>query len=249
MKKKNRCDHYGLCVEGFAILFSSDPPGLTSFLNTLATDPCEIRNLVVAARAYGKDKGNCKPQRTRVILPLPAILILIDSLLAVRMHEICDVLPLPLVFFEGARTKRQCLDIAFSCQLFVEKGLDSKSVGAVAAGDVGRFYDSIKAFLVASWFVSQGLPPALAKAFVFLHSLPTVEINIEKSSTSVGARAIGLLTGSRSSNAAARGVIADCVLANAAFLFQKAFKPEDGVCMALASFIDNLYSFGRTLIS
>ena len=42
LKKKTRCDHYGLCIESFLILFSSDPTGLTSFLNSFATDPANF---------------------------------------------------------------------------------------------------------------------------------------------------------------------------------------------------------------
>ena len=82
----------------------------------------------------------------RAILPLPALLQIMDAALAKQVNVfINEVLPPCLGCWVGARPGTKALEIAHSLQSVIEKGMDMKSQSAVAQEDVQTFYDSLNA--------------------------------------------------------------------------------------------------------
>ena len=68
----------------------------------------------------------------------------------------------------------QCLDVAFTAQISIEKGLDLHSRGAIATADIRRYYDSINMVRFASFLIRKGCPLPLAIACLRVQMLPQV---------------------------------------------------------------------------
>ena len=163
-----------------------------------------------------------------------------------KINEVCDSVQVPYWYLECARKKRQVNDIAFAAQMFVEKGLDSHSVGGLAAADIARFYDGASALKVVEWLIGRGFHPRLAILYVRMHGETNIRLTVGSISSTIGHRSIGLLTGSRSANSGARAVMIDAVLAVQHEIEPLCFVSQSLKLIGIASFVDNLFAFGPT---
>ena len=113
----------------------------------------------------------------RAILPLSAVLVVCDCLLSERVRSWAEVnLPSPVGCLVGGKRHTQCLDVAHTAHLVIEKGLDDHSAGAITTFDIRRFYDSINPVRVARFLISRGMDPGTVAACVRVQSLPIVYI-------------------------------------------------------------------------
>ena len=97
----------------------------------------------------------------------------------------------------------------FPIVLAIEKGLDHFDEAAAAVADVRAFYDSLSPLLIARWLLDRGVPDILCGAFLRIHVIPRIRVQLDKTVFFLRARACGLLTGTRTANVAARIPIAD----------------------------------------
>ena len=197
-------------------------------------------------RVAAKVRGLISPTQTRAILPLPAVLGVVDVVLAKRMHTVIDTISATCSrsFLEASRKGRQILDITFPLTQVLEKGADEFGEAAVAQGDIKQFYDHIQPLKVAKWLSDNGLPWAESLTFLRLHSLPSIRLSVGQSFSKINDRTCGVLTGSRSAVAAGRVPVLDVALRRVHVWNQLAYR-TDSRAFALAVFVDNLFSTGR----
>ncbi len=113
-------------------------------LGTFVGSLSDIKAEHVEGTAYGKSSSIPECTECRVILPLSAILNLVDFLLAARLQTIIDEsFLIPAGFLIGAKPGTQCLDIAHAGQLCLEKALDNHSQGAIGTADIRKYYDNL----------------------------------------------------------------------------------------------------------
>ena len=95
--------------------------------------------VLVAGRAYGKKSPTTDADNLRAILPLPAVLQVLDVLLARLFTLYIDKALPPLDgTFVGARPLTQTFDISHGLQFVIEKYLHDKSQGGLAQMDVEK---------------------------------------------------------------------------------------------------------------
>ena len=99
-----------------------------------------ISSVSIQGRIYGKESSITDAKHLRAILPLPAVLQVIDVLVNdIVIGFVCRAFPAVDGTFIGARPQTQALDIAHGLQSVVEKELDNKSEGAVAQMDIQSY--------------------------------------------------------------------------------------------------------------
>ena len=70
---------------------------------------------------------------------------------------ICEhVLAIPKFAYVGAVPGSQALNIAWSMQVCVEKGLDDQSRFGCAQMDIKQYYDSLPVFAIVKWLQARG---------------------------------------------------------------------------------------------
>ena len=157
IRRKKVKDHYGACVGSLFLMWHVCPTVLLEFLAELIADTSWISSLCVRGRVFGKECPTTPVDKTRAILPLPALLQLIDALLPrlVGTH-FARILPQVPECFVGARPRTQVLDITHGIQSVIEKGLDDFGSAACAQCDIQQFYDSLPLVRIFGWLVAQG---------------------------------------------------------------------------------------------
>ena len=205
----------------------------------------------VHGKLFGKDSRYPSADKTRAILPLPAILSVIDAVIACKMHEIISRICVPPrgVMF-GARKGTQVLDVAHAVQLHLQRGGDNFGAGGFAQGDISAYYDSISCLKICKWIVRNGAPEDVfwASAFIRLQLLPTVFLTAGDACTIVVAsRSLGALTGSRSAVAAGRIPVETVACEMALQWSDLGVKISPHCQITFASWVDNYYAFGSDL--
>ena len=77
-----------------------------------------MESFIIAGRVHGKESKTPTADKTRAILPLPAILAVADAIVALKMHDIVNAnCPAPIGVMFGARRGTQVLDVAHAAQL------------------------------------------------------------------------------------------------------------------------------------
>lgn len=137
--------------------------------------------------------------RTRI--PLPALGQLCDSILNIILKGYTEWLmpPLPDVHI-GALPGTQCLDTAFSAQLFVEKAVDNGSQGAIGSVDIATYYDCLPLLVIVRIMMQKLVPLCVASSMLRLQLSTSVCVRLPRLnvwSDIVAGRTIGGLTGSR----------------------------------------------------
>ena len=86
MRKKFRNDANGICVAGLEMLYAAQPVPFKNWLQSFLSSSWQFSSLNIAAYINGKESKNTSVSKTRVIMPLPALLNLIDCLLVVALE-------------------------------------------------------------------------------------------------------------------------------------------------------------------
>ena len=152
-----------------------------------------------------KESATAYAAKLSAILPLPAVLQVIDVLLARMLTEHIDkALHHVDDTFIGARPLTQTLDIAHGVQFVIEKCLDDKSQGGVAQMDVEKYYDSLDGLLICRWLEGHGVPRSICACALRHQILPQVRLCAGSACVPIPYRTIGTLTGSRVAGALGR---------------------------------------------
>ena len=193
------------------------------------------------ACAFGKESANTKATAVRVIFPQTAILQIGDVLLATKLQLFLNTDFQPSKFiWEGARPKTQQMDIIFGLSLFVEKALDLESQGAIAQEDDQQHYDTISCIRIFRWLIAQGCPSSVAAACLRHQVLPPILLNMSGFTSVVINRCSGGLTGSRVAGQLGRIPVQATLRQNLDDFLKLAWFYE-GVALAAATFVDNVY--------
>ena len=99
------------------------------------------RPTIFRDRPSGKSnvkRGPVPATKLRSIVPLPTLLSIIDQHVAAKLHTIADHLEsqVPFGFFEGAKSRRQVMDLIWPVSQVLEKGVDRKGHGCIAQMDI-----------------------------------------------------------------------------------------------------------------
>ena len=169
-----------------------------------------------------------------------------DALLAVKIESFLSTCFTPCsMVWEGARPKTQAMDIISGLTLLVEKSLDLESSGAIAQEDVKQHYDTMHLVRIYHWLVAQGMPPFLAATCLRHQLLLGIQVSILGSNAMISNRCRGGLTGSRVAGQLGRVPVQATIQALLPSFRQLAWSHE-GVTLAVASFVDNLYFVAPT---
>ena len=222
-------------------MFSARPRAVRDILAKCASDISEMKSLTINGRALAKKRGAVPADKVRTIVPLPAVLSVLDCLLARRVNSIADRYAdahcqgSPAPFLECARHHRQVMDAVHPLALAIELGLDDASRSCVAQEDIKKYYDSLAPLRLARWIEQTTGERDVATTLVLLHTGPLVVLSAGGQHACMRGRTRGLHTGSRSASALGRLPPLDVAAAR-----QHAWK-ERGLCgTGLASFVENL---------
>lgn len=82
--------------------------------------------------------------------------------------------------------------------------IDMQSQGGIAQADLDKYDDKICALRTANWIEAESNNPALAAAFLRIHSLPSIVLRVASASAICMYWTCGVTTGSRSAAVAVR---------------------------------------------
>jgi hypothetical protein len=184
------------------------------------------------------------------LLPLPAILVIADAIIACKIHDLVSrvcVPPAGVMF--GAQKGTQVLDIAHAVQLHLQKGADNFGEAGLAQGDIATYYDSINCLKIARWIEEheESHGKLWASCFLRLQLLPPIQLTAGDACTFlVAGRSLGALTGSRSAVAAGR-IPVETVACDVAYKWKSSGVQVGASSVTFASWVDNYYAFGSDL--
>ena len=246
VRNKSKLDSDGICVLALEYLFISQPSAFTSWLSHVAGSTSCISDLSINGLVFGKESANTDIQDTRVILPLPSILGLLDAILPCIIEPIISRLfPIPHGVWFGALPKTQVLDIAHGLSAVIEKGLDLESSGAVGQSDIRQFFDTNDILRVFEFLVLNGLSQAVAAACVRHQLLPKISLQFGNGTAVIKDRCIGSLTGSRLAGMAARVPVHHTCCIREPIWREYGFSTNTGK-LTMSTYVDNLFVAGRS---
>ena len=246
----------GLCMRSLEFLFIAQPLNFTEWMSTTMGNPEEYKQQIVTARALGKKQSYSELDHLRLVIPLESWMSLADALISNQLEmELRRAFPHllscsePDGYFMGANRYTQPLDIAFGCQIMVEKALDMESCGGLAQFDIRQFYDSLPLVRLYQYLLELGVDTCLVKAAMFHQLLPKLVVQLSSvTSTSmdessvVRHRATGGLTGSRTAGSLAKFIIACMMTSCRPQLLPYGFAS----CMFTSTWVDNIYTTGKS---
>ena len=258
IKRRKRIDHYGVSVAFLAMLFSACPYLFVAALGCAMASAPQMAGLVIAGSVFGKEACATTANKTRTILPLPAVLQVVDALLPILLRDfLATQLPATPETFVGAQPKTQCLDIAHSLHLVIEKGIDMHGAGAIAQSDIQQFFDSIPLLKICLWMVSRGCSWMLAACVLRHQLLPKITLRVGAAHFEVHQRTIGGLTGSRVAGCMAR-IPVESIFVDRSLMWRQWGFALDGPGLTrdsphcrvfcMASWVDNLFAVSDQLL-
>ena len=246
LRKKSKIGCDGVSCKALEFLFICKPDDFVLWLSRLAGSSAHMSRLYLEASVFGKDSSTTTMDDTRVIMPLPAVMGILDAILPYALEPfITSLFPVPRGVWIGAQARTQPLDIAHGMASVIEKALDLESVGAVGQSDVRQFYDSINLLRIFIFLTDRGLDHPLAAACIRLQLLVSVRIKIGPGVAHIGRRCIGSLTGSRLAGMAAKVPILHLCNSRSVYWERFGFRTPSGV-ITMSTFVDNLFAAGRT---
>ena len=225
------------------MLFEAAPVTTLDFFNQVMSSTPLLSLWEVSGVVLGKNSSYTSAADTRAILPLPAVLVIIDAFLCARWDHWINVhVAQPYGVHIGARPKTQSLDITHSLHLIIEQGLDAKNGSAVAQSDILSYFDSLPVLRIAEWLLEKGAPPADVAALVRFHMTPRIRLRISDAvSVTIRDRSKGGLTGTRTALVLARIPVE----ATTAFLYPRlkhlGIQVINGGSLLVSTYIDNFY--------
>ena len=242
-KNRTRCDRYGVTALAVKFCLQAQPALTSDFLNRLAGSSPLMSQFEIDGLLFGKTSPTSKAADLRAILPMPAVMQIIDAALAATVNRFVDqVLPPRLGCWVGARPGTQCLEIAHSLQMVIEKGMDMKSCAAIAQQDVQTFYDTLRMLRIAKWLQNRGLNPGLTACLLRHQLLTQVVLRSGALAIPITNRSVGGLTGSRLAGALGRVPIEDVIELRHDHWKKWGFKIDDNVSLTLSNYVDNMFS-------
>ena len=201
-------------------------------------------------RIWGKKSASPSPHKTRCITPVPNLFDPLDNIIAARADNLGDHIRslLGRGVLEGARPKTQPADVTFPFFGLFQHAMDDHSKGAVAGGDIEKYYDNVKCTSIASICVKdypQARPESFIAPMLLLHCFLPMKLSFSMGDVVIPYRTRGIHQGSKSANKLQRIPTLDSILQVSAtpdwsfsgYLF-------GDLKAKLALFIDNLYSLG-----
>ena len=156
LPRKHKCDAHGISLLFLRMWFEAAPAATLDFFNHVMSSTPLLSLWEVSGIVLGKNSSHTVAADTRAILPLPAVLVIIDAFLCARWdHWINMHVAQPYGVHIGARPKTQSLDITHSLHLIIEQGLDAKNGSAVAQSDILSYFDSLP---LLSGYLRKGHP-------------------------------------------------------------------------------------------
>ena len=148
---------------------------------------------------------------------------------------------------ETAVPGRQILDATFALSQHVEKTLDMHGQGCIAAADILAYFDHLDPLRIVHWLLKTSFPKSLAATLLRLHCLPMVEMSIGTGAVVVPlkCRTNGFFTGTRTAGTASRIPLLD-VAHSRMEVWKQLSAQYNSMSFSLTSFVDNVYSTGRT---
>ena len=205
LKKKFLTDATGISVAALEIIFIAHPVAFVHAANSALSRKTDCQEMHIQARAHGKTTSNPKKNECRAILPLSAIATLFDAIISDWIHNfVNDALPALNPTWEGARPATQCLDVACTMHIALEKMLESQSHGAIVTVDIQRYYDNVNITKCYAWLIRHGACPARAACMLRIQMLPKVFLHVTTQAKPIENRTLGSLTGSRTAGACGR---------------------------------------------
>ena len=197
----------------------------------------------IDGRLFGKESSTTAAANLRAILPLPAVLQIVDAALSHYLLSRLDshFLPQPGCW-AGARPGTQALDIARSLNLTLEEGMDCKSEAAIAQEDIRTFYDTMRTLWIARWAGDNCMSPPAAACLLRFQMLPRAVLHIGSREVPVLGRCVGGLTGSRVAGAMGRIPVEDTMALRRLHWLKWAYHLDDGTSLMVCTYVDNLFS-------
>ena len=210
-----------------------------------------VSAMEVQGRVLGKEGSVSLVGKLRVILPLPALLQVVDAILPALLESyLTSLLPRVPECLVAGRPFTQVLDIAHGVQSVLEKGLDDFGCAAAAQCDIQQFYDSLPLVSIFLWLVGNGVPQGLAAAALRHQACPRIVLLAGAANAPIQNRCIGGLTGSRVAGVLARIPVESTFVERAPVWRKWGFpvQMKDGIWASLccASYIDNCFAVSRT---
>jgi len=201
IRKKRRLDGYGVSVASFLLLWRACPNVVHNFLTLFITSTTMVSAMEVPGRVLGKEGPVSVVGKLRVILPLPALLQVVDAILPALLESyLTSLLPRVPECLVAGRPFTQVLDLAHGVQCVLEKGLDDFGCAASAQCDIQQTYDSLPLVTICLWLVGNGVPQGLAAAALRHQACPRIVLLAAgaamhqfKTAALVGLRVPGLL--------------------------------------------------------
>ena len=245
LKRKYVFDTDDYCLILFELMFQAHPLEFTKWIRTMACSSCLFKSLRARCRVFGKT--SCTPLEgdLRAIVPMSAILRLLDRILGVKLWDFLNVTLLPVRgCFSAGKRYTQALDIGHAANLVMEKSLDAHSEGAVAQADVKGFFDNLPVLRILSWLKKKGADVGLLGALGRHQLLTVVRIYVGTSCADVDGRSSGGLTGSLIALLLARIPIESSFDELEVSLRPSGF-PVSHTKLLAAAYIDNVYAASR----
>ena len=247
IRRKKKLDHYGISIAALVLLWRAQPSVLHDFLVAFMASTQMVSNMEVHGRVLGKEGPTSGVGKLRVILPLPAVLQIVDAALPFLFEDyMSSLLPIVPECLVAARPFTQVLDVAHGLQLVLEKGLDDHGCAAAAQCDIQQFYDSLPLVLIMLWLSDNGVPWALVTAAIRHQACPLIFMNACAAKAPVRNRCIGGLTGSRVAGMLARIPVESTFIERAHIWrrwgFPLSTDTGDRVVLCCASYVDNCFA-------
>ena len=242
---RDRCGVSVLILRAFVF---GHPTAAIELFQNLFKRSSFMQSFVIEGTIYGKE-SKCSPvDKTRAILPLPAILTVADALIAMKMNELVDkCCPPPAGIMFGARKGTQVLDVAHAAQLHLQKAGDNMGIGGLAQGDISTYYDTINCLRISLWMLRNGLDIFWVSCFLRLQLLPQIQLTAGASCHfTIFSRCLGTLTGSRSAVAAGR-IPVESVVCSLASTWRPLGVMTNSSVVLFATWVDNYFAFGNSL--
>jgi hypothetical protein len=249
VKMKGRLDTAGVSPKALELLSLACPDEFCLWLQMFLCDEQSLKDFTIAARVYSKTGTHPLSADTRVILPLGAIGGVCDAILAEKLQEAVDkIWGVHVVQWQGARSGTQCLEIASSAHIALERFADDAGQGCIGQADVRRYYDSVDLLRVGRCLSSRGADDGIVRAVLNFQMLPGVTLNCPFGTVAIHSRTLGTLTGSRCAGVLGQIPVLDICELESTFLQAHAWT-ACGNRSPVMTWVDNLFWFAKSIYS
>ena len=198
LRKRNRLDSEGCCVDALEIMFEQDRGSFTHWLREVCSSTAHMSQLVLRGKFYSKVSSCSKIDKLRAIFPQHSLAALIDSVLALCLQQpVNRVLPISPGLFFGGRPRTQSLDIARAAALVLEHGIDCWGECEWGQFGIRSYYDELPVLRVANFLSARGCNAADVSAAVQHQLVMGLEFEFHGCVVPIPVRSRGGVTGTR----------------------------------------------------